>query len=69
MTAEQIKEKRDSYMRGYEIEYQNVLNDKFKSYQTGEDLLKKLKDVDCSKGTGVQKNILDDIFKKITTWP
>ena len=69
MTAEEIKEKRDQYFKLYEKEYQNVVNDKFESYQTGEDVIYKLKEVDTTKGTGVSKSILDDVFKKVTTWP
>ena len=55
-------------MKHYEEEYAKVINEKYDKIEQVEDKIYQLKP-SYLKGTGLKKDILESIFKTITTWP
>lgn len=57
-------------MKEYEEDYKKVMNDKSDDKPPQPSPYDQIKKVDSLQlKTGLSKNILSDVFKKITTWP
>lgn len=68
LTKEEIDAKRNTYIKKYEEDYEKVLHEKYDKFTQEELALRTLKPVQTSS-TGVSKNVLSEVFEKITTWP
>ena len=69
MTQEEVDAVRDKYWKRYEEDYAKVMNDQSDAAEHEYELDQIKKPTLWGKSTGVPKNVLTDLFKKVTTWP
>ena len=69
MTQEEVDSVREKYWKRYEEDYAKVMKDQPDAKEHEIKLEEIKKPTLWGKSTGVPKNIMSDLFKKITTWP
>ncbi len=69
MTQEEVDSVREKYWKRYEEDYAKVMKDQPDAKEHEYKLEEIKKPTLWGKSTGVPKNIMSDLFKKITTWP